>query len=70
VWRSDGKRVTFYVLQPDGKYIIAERSRHFPFLRADDLLPFLQKWGQTDETTLLREFRAWVRQQLNQQKPN
>ncbi|HMF13730.1 MAG TPA: Uma2 family endonuclease [Gemmataceae bacterium] len=70
VWRSDGKKVTFYVLQPDGKYVVAERSRNFPFLRADDLLPFLLKWGQTDETTLLREFRTWVRQQLYQQKPS
>lgn len=68
VWRSDGKRISFHVLQ-DGKYVVAERSRSFPFLRAEDLLPFLQRWGQTDEGTLIREFREWVRLQLNQQRP-
>jgi Uma2 family endonuclease len=70
VWRSDGKRVTFHVLQPDGKYVVAERSRAFPFLRAEELVPFLEKWGEVDEGKLLREFRAWVRQKLSQQQPS
>ena len=65
VWRTDGKSVTFHVLQPDGKYAVAEHSRSFPFLRSDDLVPHLQKWGQIDEGTLHREFRAWVRQRLS-----
>jgi Uma2 family endonuclease len=70
VWRTDGDSVTFHVLQPDGKYVVVERSRNFPFLRSTDLLPFLSRRGNVEENSLLREFRAWVRQQLNQQKPS
>jgi Uma2 family endonuclease len=66
VWRTDGKAVTFHVLQPNGKYAVSEHSLSFPFLRSADLLPFLQRWGQTDEGTLLNELRAWVKQRLSE----
>jgi Uma2 family endonuclease len=69
VWRTDGESVMFHVLQSDGKYTVAERSSNFPSLRSADLLPFLQKRGKVEEKALLREFRAWVRQQLDAQKP-
>jgi Uma2 family endonuclease len=65
VWRTNGKTVTFHVLGLDSKYAVSEHSRSFPFLRSSDLIPFLQRWGQVDEGTLLAEFRAWVRQQLS-----
>jgi len=68
VWRTDGKSVTFHVLQPNGSYEVVEHSRSFPFLRSDDLVPHLQRWGQVDEGTLHREFRDWVRQRLSAKK--
>jgi Uma2 family endonuclease len=68
VWRTDGNRVTFHVLQPDGKYAVAEYSRSFPFLRSQDLTPFLLRWGQVDEETLLQEFRAWVKLRLSEKQ--
>ena len=68
VWRTDGKSVTFRVLEDDGKYAVKEQSRSFPFLRSQDLVPFLQKRGKLDEESLLKEFRAWVKQRLSEPK--
>jgi Uma2 family endonuclease len=70
VWRTDGESVTFHILQADGKYAVAEHSSNFPFLRSADLLPFLRKRGEVEENALLREFRGWVRKQLEAQKPH
>jgi Uma2 family endonuclease len=64
VWRCVGPTLTFQVLGPDGRYTEATHSRAFPFLRAADLMRFLALQRQTDETTLVQQFRAWVRTQV------
>jgi Uma2 family endonuclease len=62
VWRYDGGNFAFLTLQPGGTYVEAANSRAFPWLRSTDVAGFLALRGQLDETALLRQFRAWVRQ--------
>lgn len=62
VWRVDGPTLAFHVLGPDGLYSVRSHSLAFPQLTPADLTPFLTLRGQIDENTLLRQFRAWVRQ--------
>lgn len=69
VWRTDGEKVTFHILQADSKYAVAEYSSNFPFLRSADLLPFLRRRGEVEENSLLREFRTWVRKLLDAKAP-
>lgn len=61
VWLYDTTRIRVYVLQPDGIYSPQRRSNSFPFLPLDEVERFLQRRDATDETTLIREFRDWVR---------
>lgn len=62
VWRCDGETVTAHVLAEDGAFRPSEMSAAFGFLRVRDLEPFLRRARSTDETTLVREFLAWVRE--------
>jgi Uma2 family endonuclease len=66
VWRFDGKRLRAYHLGSDGKYVESDRSLHFPFLKVQDLVAFLHKRNHVDEVSLVRLFRAWVREQIAQ----
>ncbi len=63
VWRLADGQLTFHLLQAKGAYTTGP-SRAFPGLNASDLLPFLDLRKQTDETSLVRQFRAWVRQRI------
>ena len=63
VWRCDGEALTVHLLGDDGNYHPADRSRALPFLPVQELMPFLRQRTQVDETTLIRSFREWVRQQ-------
>jgi len=63
VWRLADGQLTFHLLPPKGSYADGP-SRAFPGLIASDLLPFLDLRKQTDETSLVRQFRAWVRQRI------
>jgi Uma2 family endonuclease len=62
VWRYDGTTLTFHALGPDGRYSLSAYSLSFPGLTPDHLLPFLNMLGQSDENTIIRQFRAWIRQ--------
>lgn len=64
VWRSDGKTVTFHVLQANGEYAVATSSRAFPGLKSDELTAFRARQGQRDVNALVREFRVCVRERL------
>jgi Uma2 family endonuclease len=64
VWRFDGRTMTFNELQANGKYAPISRSNAFPIVTSADLQGFLALIGQLDETTLIRQFREWVRQQV------
>jgi Uma2 family endonuclease len=63
IWRYDGKRLRFCLLQPDGEYLDCETSRAFPFLRPNDLMPFLSRDSKLDQTTRIRQFVEWFREQ-------
>ena len=62
VWRLSGGTLTFLSLQPDGSYAPVLISRALPPLTATDLSRFLALRGQEDENSIIRQFRAWVRQ--------
>lgn len=65
VWRVDDDEIIFYVLGANRQYTTATHSLSFPILTPADLLPFLQQARQAgDETVVMRQFRAWVRQQI------
>ena len=64
VWRYDGDKISVHVLGRDGKYVVVERSPHFPFLKMQELEAFLKRRTEMDETQLVKQFRQWVREQI------
>lgn len=62
VWRWDGVHLRVCVLR-DGVYHFSDQSLAFPFLPLKEFAEFLQRTGFS-ETQLIREFRAWVREQM------
>jgi hypothetical protein len=57
----DGTTLKVYHLQSDGTYARQTRSPAFPFLPLDQIEGFLVRRNETDETTWIRSFRAWVK---------
>lgn len=64
VWCFDGKSMTIYRLV-EGAYQPQAVSAVLPLLNQADILQFLQKSQTMGETSWVREFRRWVRAQLN-----
>ena len=64
IWLFDGQQLRAMGLTPPGAYEQIERSRAFPALRVAELHRFMTMLPGTDLTTMLRAFRAWVRQGL------
>ena len=60
IWVFDGQRLSAMVLR-EGKYRASETSAAFPFLKVADLERFIGMVEKTDETTVMRAFRDWVR---------
>jgi Uma2 family endonuclease len=56
VWRHDGKRVGFCVLDDSGEYREATRSAAFPFLSPDDVSGCLDKLSAESENAVLKAF--------------
>jgi Uma2 family endonuclease len=63
VWRLTTGGIAFHLLET-GAYQVRSNSRSFPQLASVDLPPFLAQWGASDDTTIVRRFREWVRQQM------
>ena len=63
VWRFSTGTIAFHILQGRA-YQIRSNSLSFPQLASADLPAFLAQWGQTDDADIIRQFRAWVRQQM------
>jgi Uma2 family endonuclease len=61
VWLYDGARLKVHQLQSDGTYAQQTQSRSLPFLPLDQIEGFLARRNETDETTWIRAFRAWVK---------
>ncbi len=64
IWTYDGRKLSFLVLGRRGEYAAAVSSFAFGFLQPGDLERFLSKFQETDETTWIRGFRRWVREEL------
>jgi Uma2 family endonuclease len=70
IWRLTTGGIAFHLLE-SGAYQIRPSSLSFSQLASTDLPPFLAQWGQMDETTIVRQFREWVKQQmLSRPKPS
>lgn len=64
IWRFDGKSLRILLRGPDGDYHPSDRSASLPMLPPADLVRFIRLRATLDETTLVRQFRAWVREKL------
>jgi Uma2 family endonuclease len=64
VWRFDGESLRVYRMKANGKYEPCDRSPTFPYLELADVVRFLRDSDTQDETSLVRAFRAWVRERL------
>ncbi len=63
IWRHDGFRLQLLQLA-GGEYQPISTSVSFPFLHTGDINRFLDRRHSTPSTSLMREFRDWVRQGL------
>jgi Uma2 family endonuclease len=61
VWIYDGTTLKVHQLQSGGTYAQQPRSPSFPFLPLEAIEGFLARRNETDETTWIRSFRAWVK---------
>ncbi len=62
LWRLEGgTSLIFYGLSA-GAYTIISHSRSFPFVTPTDLMTFVSLRSTQDETSVRKQFRAWVRQ--------
>ena len=64
VWRYNGRTLRFCILDEDGGYVDADCSKSFPFLRPENLQPFLALPDNEDETSRLRKYVNWLRANL------
>ncbi len=63
IWRYDGVRLRVYRLKEDEDYEAVECSTYFPNLQIVDIAAFLERRRETDENSLIRSFRNWIREQ-------
>jgi len=61
VWRFDGRSLQVLLLQPDGRYQVAEKSPAFSAMPIAEIPRFLKLEEHTGYLCVVREFRAWVR---------
>jgi Uma2 family endonuclease len=61
VWHLRKGEIEVLVLQQDGTYRRSDTSAAFPFLRPAELKRFLDQFGQTDQTSLVRLVREWAK---------
>jgi Uma2 family endonuclease len=69
VWRYDGEVLQVLRRDAQGEYQVVQQSLHFPRVPVQELAQFLARRNQTDDNSLVREFHAWVRQQLAANQP-
>lgn len=64
-WRFTGETIQFFVLQPsDSTYQAVDCSPTFPWFPPEKLAELLEERLTLGETQTLRQFRTWVRQQI------
>jgi Uma2 family endonuclease len=64
IWRFDGLTLEFLALGPDGRYARRDHSLAFVWITPADLLRFMALKSKMDQNAVVREFRNWVRQQI------
>lgn len=64
VWRHHDGTLDFHILAAQQRYSIRPTSVIFPGLLAGEIVRFLGLRAQLEENTLIRQFRAWVQQQI------
>jgi Uma2 family endonuclease len=69
VWRFDGDSVRVLLLQPDRTYRPGDASPTFPGIPLQELVRFAQPDEHVDYLSMVRSFRAWVRQHLPKANP-
>ena len=62
LWLYDGSSLRVFRLQAEGTYARRQQSFAFPFLDLNEIQRFMVRCEETDETSWIRPFRAWVRQ--------
>ncbi len=66
MWRWDKHGLAFLVLNAKGEYDAVSASPTFPIpITPADLVPFVVMRDHLDETSVIREFRAWIRAKRN-----
>jgi Uma2 family endonuclease len=63
LWRYNGRVLNFYQLL-GGKYVECEFSIAFPLVSVNDMSRFIEQSKTSGEITLLKSFRAWVRDRI------
>lgn len=66
VWCFNGMAVRIYRLQADGTYQQVQESQLFPKVPLGELVRFFALIETTDDLTVTRQFREWVRQFVGQ----
>jgi Uma2 family endonuclease len=64
VWRFDGEELTFHLLGPNGEYVESASSPTFPGVKPRDLVRFMNMRFRAEENSVIRQFRAWVRERI------
>ncbi|MBI3271684.1 MAG: Uma2 family endonuclease [Planctomycetes bacterium] len=62
LWRFEGEQLRIFTLGEAGGYEARERSEALPGPPISELERFLALWNTMDDPSLVRSFRAWVRQ--------
>jgi Uma2 family endonuclease len=64
VWRCDGTVLLAHLLQPNGGWQASEYSPTFPKIPLAGVVSFLQPSETVDYLSMIRAFRAWIRDQV------
>jgi Uma2 family endonuclease len=64
IWRISLSGIQVGRLQSDGQYAWGEESAVLPGFPFAEALRFLQMYNTTDQLSIVRQFRAWVREHL------
>jgi Uma2 family endonuclease len=64
LWRYDGAELSFLALDANGEYSPLEESNAFHHLRPEHLMPFLEDFAVSEQTSVIRGFRKWIADQL------
>lgn len=70
LWRFDGTRLRVLRLGRDGRYRASRRSPSLPMAPLDQIERFLGMRGTTDDNSIVRGFRDWVREHLRNIRPD